>query len=214
MKSGYVDENNLWKLSFKNEDAENIFYQRSLPKTSDNVQIAILFDNSGSMSQSSANLEQSRICICNKIAVVLNEVVKSLTNVKIDFYSFSDRNFYSFEKDVYAIANQNPMGSTNEGLALAKTVYNMETFRVNNPEKFYGKRYLFAVGDGYTNPEDVHKTLEFMRNNTNIRFFHFGIDNAYTPEYGKMLYGENNFTIIPSSDLMYHLCTAIVKLLS
>lgn len=213
MKSGIIDENSLWKLSLKQEDSENIFYQRCLPKTSDNVHITLVFDNSGSMANGNSS-GNSRISICNNIAVVLNEVISTLPNVKLDVFSFSDYKFFSYQDNPYGTATQSCMGGTNEGLAVAKAIHSMESFRINNPEKFYGKRYLLAVGDGITNMEQTKKTNDFIRNNTDIKFFHIGIDNAYTTEFGNILYGEGNFAIIPSENLMQNLCTAIIKILS
>lgn len=211
MKSGILDENSLWKLSM--EDSENIFYQRCLPKTCDNVHITVVFDNSGSMSTKTSNAPMSRIEICNNIAVVLREVISTLPNVKLDIYSFADFEFYSYDDNFYGIANQHNYGGTNEGLAVAKAIHNMELFRINNPESFYGKRYLIAVGDGITDLDAVKKTNDFIRNNTNIKFFHIGIDNAYTQEHGEIQYGKGNFAIVPSENLMHNLCTTIVKIL-
>lgn len=214
MKNGFLDENNLWKIMFNNQESENIFYQKTMPRTSDNVHVTLVFDNSGSMAYVSDTGKESRIEICNQIAVILKEVINTMPNVRLDVFSYSDDKFISYENDPKSVACQFPLGGTPEGAAIAKSTYMMEKFRSENPDVYYGKRYLIFVGDGVVNMESVSKSLDFVKNFTNINFFHIGVDNAYTNEYGELVYGKGNFVVIPSDNLKHNLCMGIVKILS
>ena len=214
MKNGFLDENNLWKIMFNNQESENIFYQKTMPRTSDNVHITLVFDNSGSMGYFSNEAQDSRISICNQIAVILKEVVSALPNVRLDIFSYYETKFVSYENDPKSVAYQISEGGTPEGPAIAKATYMMEKFRNENPDVYYGKRYLIFVGDGVVNIESVTKSLDFVKNNTNIKFFHIGIDGAYDNDYGETVYGKGNFVVVPSQNLKHNLCMSIVKILS
>jgi hypothetical protein len=214
MKSGSLDENSLWKMMFDNHESENIFYQKTMPKTSDNVYITLVFDNSGSMANTRVLKNKPPIQICNEIAVILKEVTDSLTNVKFDVCSFSDINFMIYDKDPYCIAIQQPVGGTAEGKAIALATHRIETFKHENPDVYYDKRYLIFVGDGLTDMKEVINSLEVVRKSTDIKFFHIGINEAYDNDFGVRTYGKGNFAIIPSENLMHNLCMSIVKILS
>lgn len=210
MKNGNLDEYNLWKLSLNNEESENIFYQKFFSEKAENIYLTIVFDNSGSMA--SGALKKTRIEICNDIAVVLREVISNCKNSRLDVFSFSGLNFYKFESDLETVCFQKAEGNTNEGFAITKAACHIQNFTQSNQEVHYTK-YLIVVGDGNVNQIQVKNALKLIENNTDIKFFHIGIDNCYSYQYGEYLYGKDNFAIIPSKNLMQYLCMAVLKIL-
>jgi len=208
MKSGNIDESSLWKLCDNSEDNNSIFYQNNVPNKIEKCHINILFDNSGSMS------DRNRIQTCREIGVVLNEAVKGIPNVKLSFYSFTDSKFYKFEnpEDIVAMKEQ---GGTDEGGAMGCTmreINNHRTQKLIEGDDDQEKTFFLAIGDGMTDGDKVKKSLDFIKRE-NIRFFHVGIDNAYTEEHGNTMYGKDGFAIIPSENLMSCLCGFLLKAL-
>lgn len=209
MKSGNIDEHSLWKLCDNSEENNSIFYQDNIPQKVEKCHINILFDNSGSMG------ERDRINTCREIGVIMNEAVKGIPNVKLNFYSFTDHKFYKFNNptDIVAMREQ---GGTDEGGAMGCTLREINNHRVErliNCDDDYEKTFFLAVGDGMTDGEKVKKSLDFIKRE-NIKFFHVGIDNAYTEDYGLKMYGEDGFSIIPSENLMASLCNFLLKALT
>lgn len=209
MKSGNIDEHSLWKLCDSSEENNAIFYQHNVPQKVEKCHINILFDNSGSMS------ERNRINICREIGVIMNEAVKGIPNVKINFYSFTDNKFYKFDNPVDIVAMKE-QGGTDEGGAMGCTLREINNHRVErliNCDDDYEKTFFLAIGDGMTEEEKVKKSLDFIKRE-NIKFFHVGIDNAYSEEHGESLYGKDGFAIIPTENLMPSLCNFLLKALT
>lgn len=211
MKNGNLDENNLWKLSFNNEESENIFHHSITPDLSDSINITILFDNSGSMENRKT---PSRIQICNKIAVILREVTSGLLNSKLDFYSFSNNDFYKFDINPKSVCMQRAEGGTQEGFAIIKAAWFIENYGFDCENDNFLKKHLIVIGDGAVIDWQVKNALKILKEYTNIKFYHIGLDGAYTKEFGDDVYGRDNYSIIPSENLMHKLCSTIVKILS
>ena len=213
LKSGMLDENNLWKLACKDEESESVFYQKFLTEKSDNINLNIVFDNSASM-DNCGNSKIPRIVSCNILAVILNELTANLPNSKLNFYSFAGDKFYIFKNNRYAVCNQYAHGGTKEEQAILKAACFIENdLEVSEQDKFF-KKYLIFVGDGFVNPTKVKSSLEKLKEHTNIRFFHIGLDNSYGKEFGEHVYGKGNFAIVQSENLIKNLCSVIVKILS
>lgn len=209
LKSGNLDENGLWKLCDKSDDGNSIFYQENTPQKIEKCNINILFDNSGSMASN------KRIDICRQVAVIMNEAVKGISNISLNFYSFTDSKFYKFEnhEDLVAMREQ---GGTDEGGAMGcvlREINNKKLERYTNGDEEHEKTYFLALGDGQTEQDKVKKSLELIRRD-GIKFFHIGIDDAYDKEYGDKLYGKDSYAIIPSKNLLYVLCNFLVKALT
>ena len=209
MKSGNIDESSLWKLCDKEDENNAIFYQNNTPQKIEKCSINILFDNSGSMS---AN---DRIEVCRQIGVIMNEAVKGIANIKLNFYSFTDSKFYKFEnaEDLVAMKEQ---GGTDEGGAMACVLREINNQRVSDLSEGidgYGKTFFLAIGDGQTDVDKVKKSLDFIKRD-GVKFFHVGIDNAYDEKYGKSTYGKDSFSIIPTENLLYVMCNFLVKALT
>ena len=209
LKSGTLDEHGLWKLCDKSDDGNSIFYQQNTPQKVEKCSINILFDNSGSMSTN------KRIDVCRQIAVIMNEAVKGIPNISLNFYSFTDSRFYKFEnnEDLVAMREQ---GGTDEGGAMGcvlREINNRKLERYANGDEEYEKTYFLALGDGQTDVDKVRKSLELIKRD-GIKFFHIGIDNAYDKDYGEKVYGQDSFAIIPTENLLYVLCNFLVKALT
>lgn len=209
LKSGLLDEHGLWKLCDKGDDGNSIFYQQNTPQKVEKCNINILFDNSGSMGSN------KRIDVCKQIAVIMNEAVKGIPNISLNFYSFTDSKFYKFDnnEDLVAMKEQ---GGTDEGGAMGcvlREINDRKLAKYASGDEDYEKTYFLALGDGQTEQDKVKKSLELIRRD-GIKFFHIGIDNAYDKKYGELLYGKDSFAIIPAENLLYVLCNFLVKALT
>ena len=109
---------------------------------------------------------------------------------------------------------QRAEGGTQEGFAIIKAAWFIENYGFDCENDNFLNKHLIVIGDGAVIDWQVKNALKILKEYTNIKFYHIGLDSAHTKEFGDDVYGRDNYSIIPSENLMHKLCSTIVKILS
>ena len=203
LSSGALDENGLYKLYDKNEDL--IFYRETIMNKANKSNITILMDQSGSM----ASGKNPRIRSLQIVAIVLAKALAHTESVNLKFYGHNNFNVFEYNPtEAYsALGNLNGSGNTNEGYAIADVVQRIVSNKQDDVSEF-----MFVLGDGEVDIAPSKKAFAFALS-SGIQIFHIGLDDAYTNERGKSIYGDGRFAVLPMENLLNAFVSIFCQLL-
>jgi hypothetical protein len=201
-RTGDIDENSLFKIRLKDDRV----MQKTDTISSKKIAICLLVDESGSMS---AGRGDSRIEAARKVAMLLGEGLKSIEGIALSIYGHTAeeectgvtlREYYSpRQKNMAACMEMDARTQNHDSFAM------LHTANLFNKD-FYGydRKILFVISDGLPEGSDyggvsarrhMNKvSQECLKNG--IEVYGIGVDNAFTNENGKSMYGENKFVVL------------------
>jgi hypothetical protein len=205
MKSGQIDEACLYKLVDFNE--EEIFYQDNIDKKLDCAAITIIMDQSESMS------ENNRVDLVKTCSIILSEALKGIHNLKLRFFGFSSNVIYNYniDNDFYSLGSIRNSGGTSEGEAIAEIISLISHEKEQKNEEDFNQ-YIFVLGDGEVDITSSMMAFSFAKS-CGFNIYHFGLDNAYSIEYGEKVYGKGKFALLPTKNLLHAFTSILCQLL-
>lgn len=203
LSSGNLDENGLYKLHDKTEDM--IFYRETVVTKVNRSRITIIMDQSGSMGSG----KRPRISSLQRVAVVLAKALADIPAISLSFYGHCNLSVYCYDSSdgFNSLGSINASGNTHEGYAVADIVQ-----RVVSTKEDEVSEYMFVLGDGEVDLNTTKKAFAFAIAN-GIQIFHFGLDDAYTPEKGQAIYGDGRYAILPMENLLNAFVSIFCQLL-
>jgi hypothetical protein len=205
MRSGQLDEACLYKLV--DFDEEEIFYRDNIDMKLDCSAITIIMDQSESMS------ENNRVDLVKTCSIILSEALKGIPNLKLRFFGFSNNTIYDYNVDnnFYSLGSIRNSGGTSEGEAIAEIVSRISHEKEQNDEEDFSQ-YIFVLGDGEVDISSSMMAFSFAKS-CGFNIYHFGLDNAYSVEYGEKVYGKGRFALLPTKNLLHAFTSIFCQLL-
>lgn len=204
--SGELDQGALEKIAYKSDK----LFKRNTDPTYQSLDIIILIDESGSMSN--GILDE-----CVSAAQVIHEAVKDVKNLECYIYGQSSHEDgeellvkrYCNTKtnpDVSLLCGVQARCENYDSWAMLETVYDYLELSDQQQQR---NTILFMLSDG--TPEGrfyggdaaikhVQECVTFLESKFKIKTFGIGLANAYSKDIGKRLYG-NNRSIVLGDDL-------------
>lgn len=202
-RTGDIDENSLFKICLKDDRV----MQKTDTVSSKKIAVCLLVDESGSMGAGGAG--GSRIDAARKVAMLLGEGLKSIEGIALSIYGHTAeeecegvtlREYYSpRQKNMAACMEMNARTQNHDSFAMlhAANLFNKDFHS-------YDRKILFVISDGLPEGNDyggvsarrhMNKVSQDCLKN-GIEVYGIGVDNAFTNENGKSMYGDNKFVIL------------------
>jgi len=206
-RTGDIDENSLFKIRLKDDRV----MQKTDTVSKKKIAVCLLVDESGSMGCHTES--RSRIEAAKKVAIVLGESLKSMEGMTVSIYGHTAececdgvtlREYYS--------PRQPRMEACME---MAAREQNHDSFAIlhaanlfNKDFSEYDRKIVFVISDGlpegndYGGPSARKHMLKVSEDclKKGIEVYGIGIDNAFSAENGKSMYGDNKFVILKDVD--------------
>lgn len=228
LRNGEIDEGGLHKLI---DDSDDVFYRvETLPKTRIQVSLVLdesgsmacyVLDDEGESKQDRAltklhgrNIILRRDGVARKLATAFAEGTKNINGVSLSIYGHAGPHpvcrVYEYvnertdESQFYRIAHITNRWHNYDGYAILTVG---ERMLVDDGD--YDRRIMFIISDGepsvssYTGEEAQKHIASVVRylNECGVETYTIGVDNAFPPERGQEMYGENRVVILPNFDL-------------
>lgn len=207
---GEIDENSLHKLRLN--DKRVMFLKDTISRKK--VAVCLLVDESGSM-ENHAERGPSRITSAMKVAIVINEALKRVNGVSVSVYGHTAN--HGEHHGCLVTEYLTPRNPHEESIVkMSALSNNLDGFAIFNSASKFGKDYadcsekiLFSISDGQPAAYDyggasamkhINECCLQSKHRFGVKVYGIGIDNAYTVNAGRIMYGEGNFTVLKDVD--------------
>lgn len=209
-RSGDIDENSLFKIRLDDDRVMSKTDVTSAKK----IAICMLVDESGSMGCSRGS-GKARYESARDVAIILAEGLRGMEGIGMSIYGHSAeegsryrgvtiREYHSpRQKNMAACMEIRARCQNHDSYAILHTA-NL----FNRDYGDYDRKIIFVISDGepggggYGGPPAMKHMLTVSQacEKRGIEVYGIGIDNAFTKETGRMMYGDNRFVVLEDTE--------------
>lgn len=199
-RTGEIDENSLFKV-FMNDDRVML---RSDVQSKKDIAICLLVDESGSMSR---RIEDAR-----NVAIIIGESLKAIDGIEFSIYGHTGEDYHSSHEGVSLREYYSPRyPDMARCMQMSARSENLDSWAIMHTANLFFRDYqdcsrkiMFVISDGQPAGSGYGGNLAYQHMRSvskacgekGLEVYGIGIDNAYTPDIGQKMYGENKFVVL------------------